>query len=225
MVRRSHFVVISDTNGGMSTYPFKQWLRDNPDENPPGMHPDRNTSHTLLRRLKTLGWKLHFTQSQVFVIRPDPLGSTSYADELIDEEDGEGSEGPPQGNNDASEITFGLERDLQSALRSDIKQLEAGLRIIDGGKERSTEAGRIDIVAEDNDGNLVVVELKAGPANSGVITQVLAYMSSIADSDRRSVRGIIVAGGFSDRIVRAAKAVPNLALRKYTFQFSFDTLD
>ncbi|HUQ69851.1 MAG TPA: helix-turn-helix domain-containing protein, partial [Planctomycetaceae bacterium] len=45
----------------------------------------------------------------------------------------------------AVEATFGLERDLQLALRTNIGQLEAGLQIIDGGKERITEAGRIDI--------------------------------------------------------------------------------
>ena len=37
---------------------------------------------------------------------------------------------------ETSEVTFGLERDLQSALRSDIEQLEPGLTIADGGSER-----------------------------------------------------------------------------------------
>jgi DNA-binding CsgD family transcriptional regulator len=37
----------------------------------------------------------------------------------------------------AVETTFGLERDLQSALRNNIDQLEAGLKIADGGKEQS----------------------------------------------------------------------------------------
>src|SRR5690554_2892188 len=46
---------------------------------------------------------------------------------------------------EATEATFGLERDLQRALRLNIQQLELGLQIIDGGKERITEAGRIDI--------------------------------------------------------------------------------
>jgi transposase-like protein len=35
---------------------------------------------------------------------------------------------------EASEATFGLERDLQLALRSNIQQLESGLEIIDDGK-------------------------------------------------------------------------------------------
>ena len=55
-------------------------------------------------------------------------------------------------------ITFGLERDLQEALRDNIEQLEPGLKIIDGGTERTVAAGRIDITAEDKEGNLVVID-------------------------------------------------------------------
>jgi hypothetical protein len=62
---------------------------------------------------------------------------------------------------DALEITFGLERDLQTALRKNIEQLEHGLKIIDGGKEQRVAAGYIDITAEDEHGNTVVIELKA----------------------------------------------------------------
>ena len=41
---------------------------------------------------------------------------------------------------DAIETTFGLERDLQNALRSNIQQLEEGLKIVDEGKERNVPA-------------------------------------------------------------------------------------
>jgi hypothetical protein len=42
---------------------------------------------------------------------------------------------------DAIDQTFGLERDLQTALRSDVGQLEAGLRIADDGLELKVESG------------------------------------------------------------------------------------
>src|SRR5947209_8382221 len=49
----------------------------------------------------------------------------------------------------ALETKFGLERDLQNALRSHIEQLEPGLRISDGGTEQAVASGgRIDITAE-----------------------------------------------------------------------------
>jgi hypothetical protein len=125
---------------------------------------------------------------------------------------------------EASETTFGLERDLQSALRANIEQLESGLRIIDEGKERTTEAGRIDITAKDAQGAVVVVELKAGTAPAEALTQLLAYMGSLASSNAGSVRGILVAGGFHPRVIFGARAVPSVQLRQYRFKFSFDSI-
>src|SRR4051812_39238422 len=66
---------------------------------------------------------------------------------------------------DAFETKFGLERDLQSALRKNIADLEPGLSIIDDGKERKVASGFIDITARAKDGATVVIELKAGPAD------------------------------------------------------------
>ena len=59
---------------------------------------------------------------------------------------------------------FGLERDLQKALRANIGQLETGLKIVDGGTEKNVPAGRIDITAEDPGGTTVVIEVRAVPA-------------------------------------------------------------
>ena len=126
-----------------------------------------------------------------------------------------------QKSDDPEQIKFGLERDLQRALRINIEQLEPGLKIIDDGGERSVAAGRIDITAEDDTGQLVVIELKAGTAQSDAIAQVLSYMGSI-DAEGRPVRGILVAHDFHERVVHAAKAVPNLSLKAYSFQFAFE---
>ena len=122
---------------------------------------------------------------------------------------------------DSEERSFGLERDLQKALRANIEQLEAGLRITDGGVERTVEAGRIDITAEDSNGNLVIIELKAGKAELPSIGQLLSYMGSADFDSSQSVRGILVANEFDARLVTAAKAVPNVSLVGYSFQFSF----
>jgi RecB family endonuclease NucS len=62
---------------------------------------------------------------------------------------------------DAIETTFGLERDLQKALRDHIEQLEPGLTIIDADKEQTVSSGRMDITARDRAGATVVIELKA----------------------------------------------------------------
>ncbi|MFQ6089420.1 MAG: endonuclease NucS domain-containing protein [Candidatus Methanofastidiosia archaeon] len=111
---------------------------------------------------------------------------------------------------EAMEITFGLERDLQIALRSNIEQLEQGLKIIDEGRELTTKAGKIDITAEDQQGAIVVIELKAGAANPRCVVQILSYMGALSKKEKKPIRGILVAGDFPPRVIFAARAVPNL---------------
>ncbi len=121
--------------------------------------------------------------------------------------------------------TFGLERDMQEAMRETITQLESGLEIIDGGVERKVDSGFIDILAKDSNGAFVVIELKAGKASDSVIAQTLGYMVDIADAEGleiNQVRGIIVAKSFNKRIETAARAVPSLTLKAYTYSFDFN---
>jgi RecB family endonuclease NucS len=126
---------------------------------------------------------------------------------------------------EALETTFGLEGDLQHALRVSIEQLEPGLEIVDGGTERSVASGRIDITAEDRQGAIVVIELKAGKADRDAIAQVLSYMGDVAGSGDKQVRGILVAGDFSARALSAARAAPHIELKKYSYRFSFESAD
>jgi len=90
---------------------------------------------------------------------------------------------------EATTITFGLERDLQEALRANIEQLEPGLKILDGGTEQTVPAGKIDITAEDSEGRVVVIELKAHIAQPADLTQVLAYMGTISQ-DKKVPSGV-----------------------------------
>ena len=118
---------------------------------------------------------------------------------------------------------IGLERDLQAALRGCIEQLESGLHVTDGGDERSVASGFIDITAQDRDGKVVVIELKAGTARREAIGQVLSYMGDVADEESAEVRGILVAGEFDDKARAAARVVPALSLRRYRVKFAFST--
>ena len=117
---------------------------------------------------------------------------------------------------------FGLERDLQSALREEIGQLENRLHVIDDGKERSVASGRIDITAKDAEGSIVVIELKAGTARGKDVGQVAGYMGDIVEEESgKNVRGILVAADFDQRAKSAAKVIPGLSLRAYSFNFGF----
>lgn len=116
-----------------------------------------------------------------------------------------------------------LERDMQAALRLNIARLAPQLRIVDDGAERSVHSGLIDITCEDGaDDALVVVELKAGKADSRAIGQILGYMGDLAEEeDGRTVRGILVAHDFDKRCKSAARVVPSLSLVRYAVEFNF----
>jgi hypothetical protein len=117
-----------------------------------------------------------------------------------------------------------LERDMQAALRLNIGQLGSTLRIVDDGAERSVHSGLIDITCEDQkNGALIVVELKAGKADSRAIGQILGYMGDLAEEEEgRVVKGILVAHEFDKRCKSAAKVVPTLVLMRYAVEFSFE---
>ena len=223
--RQSHYIVLKKEDGGLEFYPMKPWLRKNRQYLPSGMDPDVNTSHELRRALKRKGWGLEIEDDRVLLIKPSDDGDTTFASEILGNNPDTEEDLSPEEAIEATEVIFGLEQDLQSTLRANINQLESGLKIIDDGKERVTEAGRIDITAEDPHGNVVIIELKAGTATPQVIAQVLAYMGAVAEADGKPVRGILVAGDFHKRIVLATRAVPNLQLRKYSFQFSFEPVN
>ncbi len=119
--------------------------------------------------------------------------------------------------------TFGLERDLQRALRSNIEQLEPGLRITDGSKEHRVEAGFIDILARDENQSHVVIELKSVPAKRDALAQLMAYMGDLLESTDTGteIRGILIAPSFDAKTVSAARVVPSIKLVEYSFTFSF----
>ena len=123
----------------------------------------------------------------------------------------------------AVDTAFGLERDLQMALRRNIEQLEQGLSIADDDREQAVASGRIDITARDQVGTTVVIELKVGAADRDAIGQVAAYMGDLM-SDGAQVRGILIAREFAPRAVSAARAIPGLRLVQYGFRFTFETV-
>lgn len=117
---------------------------------------------------------------------------------------------------------IGLERDLQKALRRQVEGLDSTLTIIDEGVERAVSSGYIDITARDEQGAIVVIELKAGTADRAAIGQILSYMGDIAEEEPGvAVRGILVAHDFDAKAKAASRMVPNLLLRSYAVRFDF----
>lgn len=119
-------------------------------------------------------------------------------------------------------LAFTLERDLQTAIRRQISYLEDGLKIVDGGSERHVLTGSIDILAKDNNGVFVVIELKAGDCPKGALEQLLGYAKDIKDEEGvGEVRMCLIAKSFSDRTLAASTFISNLKLIEYDYTVSF----
>ena len=123
------------------------------------------------------------------------------------------------------EASVSLERDLHNWLTTRLPEIEPGLILVDGGVEYQTEAGRIDILAKDQTGGLVAIEIKAGKAKDGAIGQLLGYMGCLSSTNEQpKVRGILVASSFDGRVIYAAKGLPNVKLVKYQLSFNLEEI-
>lgn len=130
------------------------------------------------------------------------------------------------GEDERTQLT--LERDLEEHLAHNLTSVETGLKLYQehevSGRQLRTDVGIIDILATDQNGELVVMELKAGTAPDRALTQLLAYMdwveSNIAKG--RPVRGLLVAANFDPRLEMAARRVPTVRLLRYRVRFEVE---
>ena len=117
-----------------------------------------------------------------------------------------------------------LESDLQQYLASRVEEIESGLKVIEGGIEYKTEAGRIDILTQDTAGDFVIIELKAGKAKDAALGQLLGYIGCLSQDKNSKVRGILIASNFDQRVVFAAKALSHIKLVKYALSFKLEVV-
>ena len=153
--------------------------------------------------------------------------------EIVELEGGQSDEYPGMATPDqvseaAVETALSVEADLEDAIYAHPGLLESGLKIckeggVTGRQVDAKAAGRIDLLAVDESGRLVVIELKAGIADRQVCGQIQAYMGWVRAhlAGGRAVRGLIVAHEFTERAKLAATVVPDLELREYRVRFEF----
>ncbi|NPA71118.1 MAG: DUF91 domain-containing protein [Crenarchaeota archaeon] len=104
---------------------------------------------------------------------------------------------------------IGTEKDVVDLLVRKIDIVEKGLKII--AREYQTIAGNIDILAEDSNGNIVVIEVKRGMAGPEAVHQLKRYVEVLSKTSQKPVRGILVAEDISSSAYKY--------LRDYGFKF------
>ncbi|RLB37166.1 MAG: hypothetical protein DRH12_14720 [Deltaproteobacteria bacterium] len=109
---------------------------------------------------------------------------------------------------------FTLEEELERQLVNNIEIIEPGLIL--KGRQKKLDGGIVDILAEDSKSNIVVIELKAGNADTKAVAQVLNYMGILLKKyPRDKLRAIIVAHDFDETVINISKAMPMITLKKY----------
>lgn len=121
---------------------------------------------------------------------------------------------------DTIEASLSLEKDLHQYLAKRVSKIEAGLELVEDGVEYKTDAGRIDLLANDNEGKMVVIELKAGKAKDAALGQLLGYIGCMGSEKKiEGIRGILVAADFDQRVIYAAQGLLHIKLVKYQVSF------
>lgn len=111
----------------------------------------------------------------------------------------------------------GSERELSNQLMDDLEVLEKGLKPLK--QESHLRKGMIDILAEDKDGNLVVIELKRRQADYDSVMQLHRYVHEVKKTKGRTTRGILVAPEIRKTAMELLKN-NGLEYRSYQFDVS-----
>jgi endonuclease len=179
-------------------------------------HPSTNETDDLLFKVDSGQFRLYEPGKDPAPIHEMVEGDVAR-EEAIEARGDEDSDEPRAGSSE-----FLLEQDLQRYLAENLDCIESGLRLYEEEGIRGIEfdAGgrRIDILAVDRQGSLVVIELKVSKGYDRVVGQLLRYMNwvrkELADPGQR-VRGLIVCRAMSEDLRLACATVPNVELLEY----------
>jgi len=84
------------------------------------------------------------------------------------------------------------EEQMKQAILTAPELVEEGLKPLEAEKNLG-KAGFTDIYAEDNRGNLVVLEIKRNPATKDAVMQLQRYLETLRKVVNRPIRGIVAA--------------------------------
>jgi hypothetical protein len=150
MAIQRHSVVIPRDDGGVEVYPLKEWLRQHPDQVPPGLDATSSTSHQLRYGLRRLGWTMQESPTEIRLIKPGATASAEAIDDILGREQLD-----ELANDETSPPYFSLEYQLRDFIASNLNTIAIdGRRLrlfVDptgrDGIEYPSAVGPIDILA------------------------------------------------------------------------------
>lgn len=93
----------------------------------------------------------------------------------------------------SEEVSETLERDIEQCIVQNPALIGLNLKLV--GSQRRTNDGRLDVLFEDQDGNLIVVEVKLGRIGRDAVQQTKNYMRFLRERETKKVSGVIVCAG------------------------------
>ena len=162
-------------------------------------------------------FKINSSQFRLYEpgVDPTPISSATTAEEELPEAKAESTD------------EFAYEHDLRDYLARNLHIIEPSLELYteEGitGVEFPVGGRYIDILAVDQQGGYVVIELKVSKGYDRAVGQLLRYMGWIKKNQaeaNQSVRGIIIAKQISDDLRLACSELASVALYEYALSVS-----
>lgn len=127
---------------------------------------------------------------------------------------------------------FAYEHDLRDFLAANTCHIEAGLKLYQDegitGVEFPVGGRFVDILAVDQNGDYVVIELKVSKGYDRVVGQILRYISWIEKYQANAgqkVRGVIVAKTISEDLRLACSKLPYVKLFEYSLSVTLMAIE
>ncbi|WP_100629837.1 endonuclease NucS domain-containing protein [Algoriphagus formosus] len=218
-----YYAVVKNEEGNPVVSPFLVWIRANQNLfNPPIQTPN---THSPFRKVLQLGWQKVDFNGNVYGVKPDENGDTSYANSLFEKEEfGEEfekeldqlveyfSEAPLEISN---------KEDLIKALKLNIEALEEGLQIL--SLERSVKSGfKVDILCKDHQGSLIPVKIKTEKAKIDDLIVLNTIIADLVIETGSRVRGLLVAPAIDEKVKKTIDQVNQVRFKKYSVKIDFE---
>jgi len=143
---------------------------------------------------------------------------------------GSSDDGTESDNGVEATTEFAFEKDLRNYLVKNLGLIEPGLHLYEEEEITGIEfpvGGRfIDILAVDQTGSYVVIELKVSRGYDRVIGQLLRYMAWVEQNmeTTKRVRGMIVAKEITNDLKLAASRIADVRLIEYEISFKLNSI-